>query len=254
MSTNNLWIPLAQWLAVISMTADHAARYLIPGLPDYYWLAATLGRLAFPFFAALVAWHALFNSRHLGRYSLRILVIGILAQPGYAWMLQEPLGTAVLNVCFTLAGGLVLTGLLKTALQRQQQDPAFFYSYTFFIGLALALITAWLISPWVDYGLTGLLLTPAFAVSFYCYQQRQTNLQSYLQSWTGWLLPAFLVLGLNPAGLPTYSSYFALLLLLGLLGLSQISRPWQLPFPRWLWLSWYPLHLLVIAGLARVIA
>ncbi|MDR9468216.1 TraX family protein [Marinospirillum sp.] len=254
MPINNLWIPLAQWLAVISMTADHSARYLVPGLPDYYWVAGTLGRLAFPFFAALVAWHALFNSRHLGRYSLRILMIGLIAQPVYAWMLQEPLSSATLNVCFTLAGGLGLTGLLKAALQLQQQDSRFFYSYRFFFGLTLALICTWLIGHWVDYGLTGLLLIPAFAGLFYCYQQRLNSTTSYLQWLASWSLPGFLALGLNPPGIPTYSSYFALLLLLGLLGLSQFRRPWQLPFPRWLWLSWYPLHLLVIAASARLLA
>jgi hypothetical protein len=254
MPINNFWIPLAQWLAVISMTADHSARYLLPGFPDYYWVAATLGRLAFPFFAALVAWHALFNSRSLGRYSLRILIIGLTAQPAYAWMLQEPLTTATLNVCFTLAGGLGLTGLLKAALQLQQEDFRFFYSYRFFAGLAMALVCAWLVSGWVDYGLTGLLLVPAFAVMFYCFSQRGKGTRSDLQWLASWLLPGFLVLGLNPPGLPTYSSYFALLLLLGVLGLSQIGRPWQPAFPRWLWLGWYPLHLLVIAASARLLA
>ncbi|SFC19002.1 TraX protein [Marinospirillum celere] len=254
MTINNQWISLAQWLAVISMTADHAARYLIPGLTDFYWLAATLGRLAFPFFAALVAWHALFNSRHLGRYTLRILIIGILAQPGYAWMLQEPLNQALLNVCFTLAAGLILTWGWLAAWKMHQLDGRFLYSWSFLGGLLLALLAAWLLDAWVDYGLVGILLVPALAISFHAYQQRQQPWGQQLGAWALWLLPGFLVLGLNPAGLPTFSSYFALLLLLLLILINRYWRCWQLPFPRWLWLSWYPLHLLVIAGAARWLA
>jgi len=254
MTINNRWVHLIQWFAVISMTADHAARYLVPDSTEYTWLAASLGRLAFPFFSALVAWHALFNSSSLSRYSLRILVIGLLAQPGYAWMLQEPLQTATLNVCFTLAAGLILTGLLKAALKRQQEDSQFFYSFTFFFAVVLALLSAWLVSPWVDYGMTGLLLTPGFALSFYYFQQQQAGLKTSTQGWAAWLLPIFLIWGLNPAGLPTYSSFFALFLLVALLQISQAYPLWQPSFPRRLWLSWYPLHLLVIAGAARWLA
>ena len=241
-----------QWLAVISMTADHAARYLQPGITDYYWLAATLGRLAFPLFAALVAWHALFNSRHLGRYILRILLIGLVAQPGYAWMLQEPLNTALLNVCFTLAAGLTLTALLKQALTLQDAGQVFSASLHFAAGLALLLILTWLVAPRVDYGLVGILLVPALAGCFQLLHQAAPKAYS-LQTWLSWLLPGFVVLGLNPTGLPTYSSYFALLLLALLIRLSPGLGGWPLGFPRPLWLSWYPLHLLGIAGLARLL-
>ena len=247
---NNNWIAPAQWLAVISMTADHAARYLQPGLTDYFWLATTLGRLAFPLFAALVAWHALFNSRHLGRYTFRILLIGLIAQPGYAWMLQEPLSSALLNVCFTLAAGLALTGLLKQALVLQATRRDFFASLYFVLGLVLALLAAWLVAPWVDYGLVGILLVPALACSFYLLQSAPVTGPPRLAG-LGWLLPGFLMVGLNPLGLPTWSSYAALLLIALLIRFSPALRGWPLRFPRPLWLSWYPLHLLVIAAAAQ---
>lgn len=254
MTINNNWISFAQWLAVVSMTADHAARYLVPELTDYYWLAATLGRLAFPFFAALVAWHAVFNSRHLGRYLLRILVIGLLAQPGYAWMLQEPLYAAHLNVCFTLAAGLLLTWGWLSALDYHQSGKGFLYSWHFALGLLLALASAWLLAPWVDYGLVGILLIPAFASCFYVYRQQALGQASLWKAYAGWLLPGFLVLGLNPSGLPTLSSYVALGLLFVLVSFKSCANFWPFSFARPLWLSWYPLHLLAIAGIARLIA
>lgn len=236
------------------MTLDHTARYLLADSTDYIWVAASFGRWAFPFFAALLAWHALFNSRHLGHYSLRILIIGLVAQPGYAWMLQQPLAQASFNICFTLFAGLLLTALLKKALVRQQQDADFFQSTTFILGLIAALLAASLIAPWLDYGLAGILLTPALAVSFYYFQQRREGQCSLKLSWSAWLLPGFLLLSLNPPGLPTFSSYFALFLLIALIHVSQDTQLPQPRFPRALWLSWYPLHLVLIASAAQLLA
>lgn len=242
------WILPARWLAISSMLVDHLARYLVPANPDYHWLAATLGRLAFPLFAAMLAWHLLFHTRNPWRYALRILLIGILTQPLYALMLQMPLTQPELNVCFTLAASLLPAALLKQVLL--QSGGGLPNLHQILAGISL-LLMALLVSPWVDYGLAGILLTPALVLLFFLLQQQQHPVLLL----GSLLLVSFLGLGLNAYGLPTFSTLLGLclipLLASGTLDTSGMNR-WLAPLPRWLWLGFYPGHLLLVVMLAGV--
>lgn len=240
------WILPARWLAISSMLVDHLTRYLQPENPDYPWLAATLGRLAFPLFAAMLAWHLLFHTRNPWRYTLRILLIGVLAQPLYALMLQIPLTQLELNVCFTLAAGLLPAALLKQALLQSSGKPDW---RQLLAGIGLLLL-ALLVSPWLDYGLAGILLTSALLLLFFLQQQQHPALLA-----GSLLLVGFLGLGLNGYGLPTFSTLAGLCLILLLSNSSldtRVINRWLPPLPRWLWLGFYPGHLLLIVMLAGV--
>jgi hypothetical protein len=251
---DNSWIRPAQWLALISMSADHLARYLQPGNMDYYWLAATLGRLAFPLFAAMLAWHLLFNSQHPGRYTLRILLIALLAQPFYALMIGLPLTYPALNVCFTLAAGLLFGWLLKTALYSSSTQIPSGLNSKGLLALVVAGSAAWLLAPWVDYGMTGILLVPALLLFFYACNAQQVHRSGLLV--TSLLLCAWLGVGLNSSGLPTFSSLVALGLILLVASHSSKLRHISGYFPalpRWLWLGFYPGHLLLIVMLSHAV-
>ena len=115
------WTAWGQWLALFTMTVDHLTRYVLPGDWDLSWAGSSIGRIAFPLFAAMVAWHGLFNTRNPLRYSRRILIIGLAAQVPYMLMPRAS-DTFILNVCFTLASGLALGALVRQGWQHYQRQ------------------------------------------------------------------------------------------------------------------------------------
>lgn len=222
--SRNAWIPWGQWLAVGAMTLEHLARFLLPEASQLTPWAILLGRIALPLFAAMVAWHAVHNTRDPLGYALRMLAIAVIAQLPYALVL----GTSDLNVIFTLACGL----LLSVPLVRSTW-------LTLALGMAYA-VTATLIAPSLEYGVPGLLLVPAFALAF----------QPAPNHWRPVLcIPAALVaFQLNPLlvlNLVSLATVLGLLLLL-VRGSGHVTARLT-AMPRALWLSWYPLHFVLIA-------
>jgi len=94
-------------IAVVSMTIDHIAYYILDqqlGMGDswLYEMMRCIGRLAFPIFAFLIV-EGYHHTLHVGRYMLALLVTAIVAE--IPWQL---LGNADShNVVFTLLLGLV---------------------------------------------------------------------------------------------------------------------------------------------------
>ncbi|WP_106419740.1 TraX family protein [Salinicola tamaricis] len=151
MTRTNTWVPLAQWLAILAMSQEHAIKFIWPDSPAVPW-AILVGRIAFPLFAGMVAWHLLHNTRHPLRYGCRLLLVGLVAQLPYALVVTPD----KLNVCFTLGLGLLAVVLLVRLEERTLQLAA---------GLTLVML-ALAAHPWIEYGLPGLLLVPAFALAF----------------------------------------------------------------------------------------
>ncbi|XKE46020.1 conjugal transfer protein TraX [Halomonas organivorans] len=227
--TRNAWISWGQWLAVVAMTAEHLARFV---LPDAWGLApwATLvGRIAFPLFAAMVAWHAVHNTRDPLGYALRMLAIALIAQLPYALVLD----TERLNVVFTLA-----LGLLLTAPMLRIDYPALFVAMFIAVGIGP-------VADAFEYGPPGLLLVPAFALAF----------QPAPAHWRPLLAIPAAVIGyhLNPGLVFNLVSLATVLGLLVLLVRFSGHVTARLPaMPRALWLSWYPLHFALIAALTSL--
>ncbi len=220
----NTWIPWGQWLAVIAMSLEHAARFLLPDAHPVTPWAILLGRIALPLFAAMVAWHAVHNTRDPLGYALRLLAIAVIAQLPFALVTDSD----KLNIVFTLA----LSLLLAVPLVRS-------YRFTFVLALAIA-TAATLVAPSLEYGVPGLLLVPAFALAF----------QPAPAAWRPFLaIPAALVaFQLNPALVLNLVSLATALGLVWLLARGSGHLATRLaPMPRPLWLSWYPLHFVLIA-------
>ena len=99
-------------IAVVSMTIDHIAYYILDqqlGMGDtwIYEVMRCIGRLAFPIFAFLII-EGYHHTRHVGRYMAALLVTAIVAE--IPWQL---LGNADShNVVFTLLLGLVVVFLI----------------------------------------------------------------------------------------------------------------------------------------------
>jgi len=225
-SLSNAWVPLAQWLAILAMTIEHVTKFVWPESPAVPW-AIALGRIAFPLFAGMVAWHLLHNTRRPLRYGLRLLGVGAMAQLPYVLVVAPKL-----NVCFTLGLGLLAIVALQQVQERYLQAA---------IGIVLTILAV-SISPHVEYGLLGLLLVPAFVLAFR-YSHRTIA-----------AIPLLLLAALIN-GPPLYmliSTATAMTLIL--LANGSLRPRFPVPaIPRSLRLSWYPLHLLVIAIIVMAI-
>ncbi|MGM0986563.1 MAG: TraX family protein [Pseudomonadota bacterium] len=224
--SRNTWIPWGQWLAVGAMTLEHLARFVLPEASPLTPWAILLGRIALPLFAAMVAWHAVHNTRDPLGYALRMLVIAVIAQLPFALVT----GSDKLNIIFTLALGL----LLAVPLARSDR-------VAFTLALVIATLSP-LVAGSLEYGIPGLLLVPAFALAF---QPAPDHWRPILS------VPAALVaFQLNPGlvlNLVSLATVLGLLVLLVHFSGHVTNR--VTPMPRPLWLSWYPLHFAVIAAI-----
>ncbi|GAB2782134.1 hypothetical protein GCM10027040_05220 [Halomonas shantousis] len=226
MTVRNHWISWGQWLALITMTAEHIVRWLIPDAGHVEFWAILVGRIAFPLFAGMVAWHACFNTRNPYRYAVRVLLIGLIAQLPYAYVRHASDLPFQLNVCFTLGISLLAAAVYLGLSSRT--------SRAFYTGAAL--LVWFFLGQWFEYEQFGLLLVPAFMAAFH-YPRQLAALAP--------LLMLTLVINAHPAYSLVSMATAGVLVLIA----QDTLRPrMSLPaMPRQLWLAWYPLHFALIA-------
>lgn len=224
------------------MTLDHIVRYLIPGSWDVSWASSSIGRIAFPLFSAMVAWHAFFNTRDPISYAQRILIVGLVAQLPYMAM---PRDGFQLNICFTLALGLCW-GIWLRDLARHFGSNSLRKLLAF-----TASLLAWLyIGLWVEYGHKGLLMIPFYMLALQALSQRTDKLAERFVAAVA-TLPVLINAGLmNSSDMAKYFTVITCLIVL-LMAVGVANRVPHIGFrmPRLIWLAWYPAHLAVIAVL-----
>lgn len=238
------WASWGQWLALITMTLDHVARYVATGSWGLGWVDSTVGRIAFPLFAGMVAWHGLFNTRNPVRYARRVMVIGVVAQLPYQLMPREAL--VQFNICFTLGLGLLAGAWLTRLPKRWQQDSA--AAGQLALEAVLVAVAWYLIGPWVEYSHLGLLLVPFFMLAIGPLFRAGLALASRLGAVAA-CLPLLAVAGMmnssdTAKSFTVVTTLCVLLLAAGACALIPKS-PWLMP--RRVWLAWYPGHFAVIA-------
>ncbi|MGC3875183.1 TraX family protein [Halomonas sp. GXIMD04776] len=242
---SSAWTAWGQWLALITMTVDHVTRYLLPDSWDVGWASSSIGRIAFPLFAGMVAWHGLFNTRNPFRYARRILIIGLIAQLPYMTM---PRDGFQLNICFTLALGLCWGTWLRDLARRPGVDQDAPLQRPLLLGVSL--LAWWLFSPWLEYGHYGLLLIPFYMFALQALTQRTDSFSEHLLMVAA-SLPVLLVAGLMNSSDMAKSFTVMTTLLILLLAAGEASRVPQISpgaiMPRKVWLAWYPAHFAVIA-------
>ncbi len=240
---SSTWTGWGQWLALATMTLDHLTRYVAPPGWGLEWVGGSLGRIAFPLFAAMVAWHGLFNTRNPLRYARRILVIGLVAQLPYALM---PRDAYLLNVCFTLAAGLAWGVGLRELLARQRRGTL---TLPWLVLAAAASLLAWQwLGDWVEYGHRGLLLIPFYMLAFQALHRAGPSLPDRVAA-VAMAVPALVTTGLmNSSDLAKSFAVATCLAVLWLAAGAHRHTP-GVPraMPRRLWLAWYPGHFALIA-------
>ncbi|TFH85985.1 TraX [Billgrantia azerbaijanica] len=239
------WTGWGQWLALATMTLDHLTRYVLPGGWPLDWAGSSLGRIAFPLFAAMVAWHGLFNTRNPLRYARRILVIGLVAQLPYMLMPRAS-DALILNVCFTLSLGLSWGAMAHALLERHRRGDL---GTPWLVLAALGSLVAWQwLGSWVEYGHEGLLLIPLFMLAMHHLHHTGEALAQRLVA-VACATPALVVTGLlNSSDLAKSFAVATCLAVLGLAaGAHRLTPVVPLAMPRWLWLAWYPGHFALMA-------
>ncbi|MBS9402675.1 TraX [Halomonas sp. TRM85114] len=242
---SSAWTGWGQWLALFTMTTDHLTRYLLPASWELGWAGASIGRIAFPLFAAMVAWHGLFNTRNPLGYARRILVIGLVAQLPYMLMPRAS-DALILNICFTLSLGLTGGSWLQALPARLTAGSLGQLRLAAEAMAALGLW--WLAGLWVEYGHYGLLLIPLYMLAMQGLHQVGDALSERLQA-AAMALPVLVVAGLmNSSDMAkSFTVATCLVMLLLAAGAHKAMPAVPTAMPRRLWLAWYPAHFMGIA-------
>lgn len=241
---SSAWTGWGQWLALITMTLDHLSRYAVPEAWGLDWIDSSLGRIAFPLFAAMVAWHGLFNTRDPLRYARRVLVIGLVAQLPYALMPRDIDGL-ILNICFTLSLGLIGGAWLLSLPARRGRGLAAWQM----TAEAIAALAVWgLAGPVVEYGHLGLLMIPLYMLAMQRLHAPAATPDARLLGLMS-ALPVLVTAGLMNSS-PMAKAFTVATCLVALLlaaGAHRLSPRVPFTMPRRLWLAWYPAHFAAIA-------
>ena len=200
-----------QIIAMLTMLIDHIGYIFFPG--ELTW--RYIGRIAFPIYCyALVQGHIHTSSRP--KYLMRLLIIAIIAQVPYNLALN-PGGW---NVVVTL----LLSAIMLVILDKLP-NPWF--------GVPLVIVAIGLMDYFpIDYNAYGLLLVLIFR---------------YTKSY--WLIAAHLILNIfylfyNGWVVQMYSILPTMLIVIAPALWRYLERH---RIPRWVWWSFYPAHLLVLA-------
>ncbi len=229
---------LIKLIAIVCMIVDHVGLVFFPRVYEM----RVIGRIAFPLFAWCLCVGAEYT-RNTGKYALRLLIVGILAQPVYAWAMNHQ--WYELNVFFEL-----LIGLLAIVSVRENKLGSRYW------GPVLAFLAACIIHVNNNYGWKGVLFilmlyacrkrraAIAGLMTVFCLYWGQGTLR--LNQLFGMPLPAEISFLPYASGLMNdvcRVQFFSILAL----PLMAIPMKRRLRLPKWVSYAAYPVHLLVIA-------
>lgn len=230
------WIKL---IAVAFMLVDHVSVVFFPRVYEL----RLLGRTAFPLFAWCICVGAVYT-RNIWKYALRLLIVGIIAQP--CFMLGLAHGWKDLNVYATL-----LLGLLGIAAVREKRYGSQWW------GPALVLLTACVFK--MDYGWKGVLLI----LLLYAARKNRASIAAVMIAfclyWGQGYMSLQSLLGVQLVRSVSFPPYTETLLpdlwriqFWGILALPFMIIPMKrrLRLPKWVFYGAYPFHLLAL-GIIR---
>jgi hypothetical protein len=205
-----------QWIAIITMIVDHIGITFFPDSPMW----RIVGRLAFPIYTYYVA-IGMMRTRNRPRYLRRLAMLAILSQLPFSLLF----GVWTVNVIGTFF-------LSVASIYMMERTPS--RSLRFFWPIAAVILMEFVS---FDYGIYGLLL-----LIFYRYMKGHTMVLAHLGL-------NFLYCVLFSAPIQLYSIIPTLVFAY----LSASSAVTGYSAPRWLWRSFYPVHLLALYILSTII-
>ncbi|GAA0377145.1 TraX family protein [Paenibacillus motobuensis] len=203
-----------QWIAIVTMLLDHIGAAFFPG--ELIW--RIIGRISFPIYAYALVQGFRYTTSY-SKYMLRLTIITVLSQLPY----QIALSRSGINV----VGTLLVAALLMRLLEHMRPG---ILSILLIAGCSLLIE----VIPF-DYGAYGLLLVLIFR-----YAEKYQLL--------------FIHVLLNVIYLLVYGWVVQMVSIIPTLLIVLDPTIWRrlelIRMPRWLWRSYYPLHLLVLAAVS----
>ncbi|GHU96259.1 conjugal transfer protein TraX [Clostridia bacterium] len=230
-----------KWIAAVTMLIDHATLTFVPYGTALYWVGRSVGRLAFPIFAFLLA-EGFFYTRDARKYLLRLAVFAIISEIPFDLMVSR---TAIdwhsQNVFVTLALSLLGLYLFDSFAASNDKAPALLTLLA--TGIAAQIFRA-------DYGAFGVLMVFVF------YFFRGSKIKISLGLAGAVLLLAFS--HLLDANMRFTNSTLITLFELGalapiLLYARKRRKGYTKPWAKWFFYVFYPAHMLVLAALTKII-
>ncbi len=216
-------------IAIVAMTANHAAYVFLPYLPDAAIVAMlAVGGLTFPIMAFLLV-EGYRHTSSIRRYGLRLFVFALISQVPYGLFLGLEA-----NVLFTLLAGLALLWMYD----HMENRPLFWLSF-----LAIVLVSAC-----ADWGVAGPIVV--FIMGVYPDRSRRV-VYAMLVPIMGFGLPA--LSDFAAAGAPVFlgSALYAFAGCSASIPL-LLSYKGRRGYPlKWFFYAFYPAHIALL-GLARV--
>lgn len=220
----NVALEPMKWLAVLSMVADHAVKFLMPE-PDLLMLF--FGRLALPLFTWIIALRLVEKPSRLPEYMKRFFIWGLISEPAF-WALTQTGGVIQnpLNIFFTFFCG----GAMLMIFERARVRKIWLF----------ALPPVLVLSVFVDYGIAGAAFLPALV-----FLARRSPQKS-----AAWLGPIGAVVNASILIGTAAINYILLApaLMTSLLAWESLKlrRPLVPRLPGWFFYAFYPAHLTLI--------
>lgn len=134
-------IEFLKWIAIISMVIDHTGKVFFNNI----FIMDSIGRLAFPIFAFLLAHNYIYYSKNKVKYILRLFIFAVISQPIYYPVFHFHAG----NILFTLSLGLAY-------IYGYEQIKEKLNNKSLYISLTLLTMIVFFLSFFVDYACFGI--------------------------------------------------------------------------------------------------
>jgi len=204
-----------QITAMLTMLVDHIGFVFFPDQP----LLRIIGRIAFPLYAFGIAL-GYRRTRSVKRYAMRLAALAAVSQVPYMLAFQW----ARINVIGTFAVCLIVLAALDRFKGSRLISAV--------VGLAAAALLELLPFEYGAYCLALVLMYRYLPRDYWVAAHFGLNLLYFL--YNGWWIQLFSII---PTGLLAY-------------GKILLKRLDTIRVPRWLWLSFYPAHLALLAAAA----
>jgi len=208
-------IEFLKWIAIITMVIDHYSKIVL----GENYILESIGRIAMPIFAFLIAHNYLFFTKNKEKYIGRLFFFALISQPVYSYVFES----STLNILFTLLFGVLNIYVYEKIKEKTKKNLEILISYAFVNLLTI------LIGFFVDYAFFGIYIV---VFSYFAFSK---NIFSFMP-------PIFSILANIPVG---FQSLFSLISFI-LIYVSSKIRFNIKKSNKWFFYLFYPVHLILL--------